>query len=127
MCSPELVQHRPALIAVGQALLVAGARIVQAQAALRPSFALMTAAGTASNKLLDLVNPSLQAWSYSCGFAQPVFNLGRLMAIVTATKARSLEAAARHENLIWTTYLKVESALASRERRRNQQSALRDS
>lgn len=123
----ELVQRRPDLIAAGQALLGADARIVQAQAALRPSFALTTAAGTASNKLLDLVNPNLQAWSYAFGFVQPLFNRGRLKANVRATEARSVEAAANYESLIWTAYLEVESALASEETLRSQQSSLRDS
>jgi len=123
----ELIQRRPDLIAAEQALLGADARIVQAKAALRPSFALTTAAGTASNKLLDLVNPNLQAWSYALGFAQPLFNRGRLKANVRATEARSHEAAANYESLMWKAYLEVESALASEATLRNQQSLLRDS
>ena len=105
----------------------ADARIVQAKAALRPSFALTTTAGTASNKLLDMVNPGLQAWSYALGFAQPLFNRGRLKANVRATEARAHEAAANYETLMWTAYLEVESALAAEETLRNQQSLLRDS
>ena len=123
----ELVWRRPDLIAAGQELLGADARIVQARAALRPSFALTTAAGTASNRLLDLVNPNLQAWSYAFGFAQPLFNRGQLKANMRVTEARSLEAAANYESLIWNAYLEVESALASEETLRNQQSALLDS
>ncbi|MDE0625562.1 MAG: efflux transporter outer membrane subunit [Bryobacterales bacterium] len=123
----ELVERRPDLLAAGQALLGADARIVQARAALRPSFALTTAAGSASNKLLDLVNPNLQAWNYALGLAQPIFNRGRLKANVRATEARAREAAANYESLLWNAYLEVESALASEETFRNQQSALRDS
>lgn len=123
----ELVQRRPDLIASEQALLAADARIVQARAALRPSFALTTAAGTASNRLLDLVNPSLQAWNYAFGFAQPLFNRGRLKANVRVSEARSVEAAASYESLMWAAFLEVESALASEETLRDQQSALRDS
>ena len=123
----ELVQRRPDLIAAEQALLGADARIVQARAALRPSFALTTAAGTASNKLLDLVNPNLQAWSYALGFAQPLFNRGRLKANVRATEARAHEAAANYESLMWTAFLEVESALASEATLHNQQKLLRDS
>ncbi len=123
----ELVHRRPDLLAAEQALLAADARIVQARAALRPSFALTTAAGTASNKLLDFVNPNLQAWSYAFGLAQPLFNRGRLKANVRATEARSHEAAANYESLLWTAYLEVESALAAEESLRNQQGTLRDS
>ena len=123
----ELVQRRPDLIASEQALLAADAQIVRARAALRPSFALTTAAGTASNRLLDLVNPSLQAWNYAFGFAQPLFNRGRLKANIRVSEARSMEAAASYESLMWAAFLEVESALASEETLRDQQSALRDS
>ena len=61
------------------------------------------------------------------GFAQPLFNRGRLKANVRATEARAHEAAANYENLMWTAYLEVESALAAEETLRNQQSLLRDS
>ena len=123
----ELVRRRPDLVAAEQALLGADARIVQARAALRPSFSLTTTAGTASNKLLDMVNPNLQVWSYALGFAQPLFNRGRLKANLRVTEARSQEAAANYEGLMWTAYLEVESALASEHTLREQQSALQDS
>lgn len=123
----ELVQRRPDLVAAEQALLGADARIVQARAALRPSFSLTTTAGTASNKLLDMVNPNLQVWSYALGFAQPLFNRGRLKANVRVTEARAQESAANYESLMWTAYLEVESALASEQTLREQQGALRDS
>ena len=123
----ELLRRRPDLIAAEQALLGADARIVEARAALRPGFALTTTAGTASNQLLDLVNPSLNAWSYALGFALPLFNRGRLKANVQATEARSREAAANYESLMWKAYLEVESALASEETLQNQQRLLRDS
>ena len=123
----ELVLRRPDLNSAEQALLGADARIVQARAALRPSFSLTSTAGTASNTLLDLVNPTLQVWSYALGFAQPLFNRGRLKANVRVTEALSQEAAANYENLMWTAYLEVESALASEQTLRDQQSALQDS
>ena len=123
----ELVQRRPDLIAANQALLGADARIVEARAALRPGFALTTTAGTASNRLLDLVNPGLNAWSYALGIAQPLFNRGRLKANVQATEARSREAAANYESLMWKAYLEVESALAAEETLQNQQRLLQDS
>ena len=123
----ELVRRRPDLIAAEQALLGADARIVEARAALRPGFALTTTAGTASNQLLDLVNPGLNAWSYALGIAQPLFNRGRLKANVQATEARSREAAANYESLMWKAYLEVESALAAEETLQNQQRSLQDS
>lgn len=123
----ELVQRRPDLLAAEQALLGADARIVQARAALRPSFSLTATAGTASNTLLDVVNPGLQVWSYALGFAQPLFNRGRLKANVRITEAQAEEAAASYEGLMWTAYLEVESALASEQTLREQHGSLRES
>ena len=123
----ELVRRRPDLVAAEQALLGADARIVQAKAALRPSFSLTSTAGTASNKLLDIVNPNVQVWSYALGVAQPLFNRGRLKANVRVTEARAEEAAANYESLVWTAYLEVESALTSEQTLREQQKALQDS
>lgn len=123
----ELVQRRPDLMAANQALLGADAGILEARAALRPGFALTTTAGTASNRLLDLVNPGLNAWSYGLGIAQPLFNRGRLKANVQATEARSREVAANYESLMWKAYLEVESALAAEETLQSQQRLLQDS
>ncbi|MDE0625431.1 MAG: TolC family protein [Bryobacterales bacterium] len=123
----EVVQRRPDLIAAEQSLLGADARIVQARAALRPSFSLSATAGTASNTLLDLVNRGLQIWSYTLGFAQPLFNRGRLKANVRVTEARAEEAAATYESRMWTAFLEVESALTAEQTLKEQQGALRGS
>ncbi len=109
----ELVHRRPDLIAAERALLAADARIVEAQAALRPSFALTSGLGTASNKLADLVNPNVQVWNYVTSIVMPVFNNGRLKAGVRANEARAMEAAANYESRILTAYREVETALAA--------------
>ena len=97
----ELVHRRPDLIAAEQALLAADARIVQARATLRPSFALTSALGTSSNTLADLVNPNLQIWNYAFGLAQPIFNRGRLKANVRITQERAIEQEALYQARVW--------------------------
>ncbi len=121
----DLVSRRPDLLSAEQALLGSDARIVQARAALKPSFSLTSVIGTSSNSLLDLVNPSLQVWNYGLAFAQPLFNRGRLKAGVRITEAQAQEAAARYEGLLWTAYLEVESALAAEASLRDQADSLR--
>ncbi len=120
----ELVFRRPDLLSAQRSLLSADARIVQAKAALRPSFSLTSAAGTSSNTLLDLVNPGLQIWNYALGVAQPIFNRGRLKANVRATEARAREAAAGYEDRVWTAYREVETALAAERTLLDQEGAL---
>ena len=122
----ELVHRRPDLMAAEQALVAADARIVQAKAALRPSFSLTTAAGTSSNTLLDLVNPGLRVWNLAAGLAMPLFNAGSLKANVRATESRAREAAASYENRIWTAYLEVETALSTEGTLLEQERALQD-
>lgn len=109
----ELVHRRPDLLASEQALLAADARIVQARAALRPSFSLTAGAGTSSNTLLDLVNPGLRVWDLALGLAQPLFDGGRLKANVRATEARATEAEALHASRMRAAYLEVETALSA--------------
>lgn len=109
----ELVHRRADLRAAERALRAADARIVESKAALRPSFALTTIAGTSSNTLLNLVNPGLQIWNYGLDLANPLFNRGRLKANVRATEARAEEAAADYEGRIWTAYREVETALSA--------------
>ena len=122
----ELVRRRPDLVAAERAVLAADAEIVQSKAALLPSFSLTTAAGTSSNTLLDLVNPTLQVWNYAFGMAQPLFNRGRLKANVRAMEARAREASANYEGLAWNAYREVETALAAETALRDQERALRD-
>ncbi len=121
----ELVHRRPDVLAAERTLLASDARIAQAKTALRPSFALTAAVGTASDALVDLVNPSLQVWDYALGVTQPLFNRGRLKANVRATQARADEAAANYEGRIRGAYQEVETALGAAEFLRQQEQAQR--
>ncbi len=123
--SSEVLYRRPDLASAEREIFAADTRIIQAQAALKPSFSLTTALGTSSNTLLDLVNPGLQVWNYALGFAQPLFNRGRLQANVRVTEARAREAVANYESRVWTAYLEVETALASEASLRDQEVRLR--
>ena len=123
----ELVHRRPDLIAAEQALLAADARIVQARATLRPSFALTSALGTSSNTLADLVNPNLQIWNYALGLAQPIFNRGRLKANVRVSEERANEQEALYQARIWTAYTEIETALAAEQALRDQEASLQTS
>lgn len=123
----ELVHRRPDLIAAEQALLAADARIVQARATLRPSFALTSGLGTSSNTLADLVNPNLQVWNYALGLAQPIFNRGRLKANVRITEERAIEQEALYQARVWTAYREIETALAAEAALRDQETSLRAS
>lgn len=123
----ELVHRRPDLVAAEQALLAADARIAQARATLRPSFALTSALGTSSNTLADLVNPNLQIWNYALGFAQPIFNRGRLKANVRVTQERASEQEALYQSRVWTAYTEIETALAAEQALRDQEASLQTS
>ncbi len=126
----ELVHRRPDLISAERSLLASDARIAESKAALRPSFSLTSGAGSASNKLADLLNPNVQVWNYITSIVMPIFNNGRLKAGVRANEARAMEAAANYESRILGAYRDVEIALAAEsilaERERALKSATRN-
>jgi outer membrane protein TolC len=109
----ELVSRRPDLVAQERRLLAADARIAQSKAALRPSFSLTGATGTATNQLQELLNGQVFVWSLIGGLTQPIFNNGRLKAEVRQSEARAREAAALYENAALNAYREVEVALAA--------------
>lgn len=109
----ELVSRRPDLVSQERRLLAADARIAQSKAALRPSFTLTGATGTATNQLQDLLNGEVFVWSLIGGLTQPIFNNGRLKAEVRQSEARAREAAALYENAALNAYRQVEVALAA--------------
>jgi outer membrane protein, multidrug efflux system len=119
-----LVHRRPDLIAAERRLLVADASIAQAQAALRPSFALTSGLGTATNQLQQILSGDVLIWSLFSGVTQPIFNGGRLKAEVRRNEARASEAAASFENSALLAYREVETALAADAFLRDQERAV---
>ncbi len=120
----ELVSRRPDLISQERRLLAADARIAQSKAALRPSFTLTGATGTATNQLQDLLNGEVFVWSLIGGLTQPIFNNGRLKAEVRQSEAQAREAAALYENAALNAYRQVEVALAADQFLSEQETAL---
>lgn len=120
----ELVSRRPDLIAQERRLLAADARIAQSKAALRPSFSLTGATGTATNQLQDLLSGEVFVWSLIGGLTQPIFNNGRLKAEVRQSETRAHEAAALYENAALNAYRQVEVTLAADRFLSDQESAL---
>ncbi len=109
----ELAYRRPDLASAERELLAADARIIVSKAELRPRFPLTASGGTTSDALRDLLNRNFSAWNFLTSFAQPIFNRGRLKAIVKRDEAIAREALARYEGAILIAYGEVESALAA--------------
>ncbi len=109
----ELVHRRPDLRSLESALVGADARTAATRADLRPSFSLTTFGGTTTDTLKDVVNPTFQAWNLALGFAQPLFDGGRLKAVVEVNEARAREVAAAYQSQMLIAYREVETALAA--------------
>lgn len=109
----ELAYRRPDLASAERELLAADARIIVSKAELRPRFPLTASGGTTSDALRDLLDRNFSAWNFLASFAQPIFNRGRLKAIVKRDEAIAREAMARYEGAILIAYGEVESALAA--------------
>ena len=109
----ELVHRRPDLAAAELGVLSADTRLMEAQAALRPSFSLTSGTGTASSDLIDLLNYNLFIWNFAANLVYPLFNNGRLDATVVRNESQVAEALANYESRILAAYREVESALAA--------------
>jgi multidrug efflux system outer membrane protein len=109
----ELAYRRPDLASAERELLAADARIIVSKAELRPRFPLTASGGTASDALRNLLDRNFSAWNFLASFAQPIFNRGRLKAMVRRDEAIAREAMARYEGVILIAYGEVESALAA--------------
>jgi len=120
----QLVNRRPDVVAAERTVFSADTRVHQAQADLKPRFALTSGTGTASQELRDLLSYDLLVWNFVANLSQPLFYGGRLRANVRKSEAQAREAAANYESLLLRAYNEVESSLAAEELLANREEAL---
>jgi len=109
----ELLLRRPDLAATERRLAAAGARMVEARRALYPRIALTGSVGRVSADLEDLLDSDFSVWSLLGNVLQPIFQGGRLHAVVALTEAQQRELAAGYVQTTLRALGEVETALAS--------------
>lgn len=109
----EVLLKRPDILAAEHRLKSANANIGAARAAFFPRIGLSASFGTASAKLTDLFQPGSAAWNFVPQISVPLFDAGKNLANLDASKADRDIAVANYEKSIQTAFREVADTLAS--------------
>lgn len=109
----EVLQRRPDIASVQQAVAAANAQIGVARAAFYPSFVIGGSAGFDSRRLADLFDGPSVIWSLGVSVAQSVFDGGRNRARLDAARAAHEGVSASYRQTVLRAVQEVEDGLAS--------------
>jgi multidrug efflux system outer membrane protein len=109
----ELLRRRPDVRRAECELAAATARIGVATAALFPSFSLTGSLGLLSTKLSDLVTPASRLWNLGSILQWPLFDAGRIRAVIEVQNARQEQTLISYQNTVLTALEDVENAIVS--------------
>lgn len=112
----DLIAQRPDLRASEQALRAANADIGVSIAEYFPKIGLTAFFGRVSPDLDSFSKGVGNAWSVAGSVSGPVFQWGRVHALVGAARARWEEARINHDRAVYTALSEVSNALVSREK-----------
>ena len=111
----DLVARRPDLVSAERQLAAAVTRSGIARRDLLPRISLTASTGTAGDGLRSLVDGDFGVWSLLGNVVAPLWQGGRLRAMVERADARGTEVLAAYANAALTAYAEVETALAADE------------
>ncbi len=111
----KTLQRRPDILQSESQLRAANANIGVARAAFFPSITLSTSVGTMNDQLSGLFKAGSGVWNFTPQITVPIFDTGRNMAKLDATKASRDICLAQYEKAIQTAFKEVANALVQRE------------
>jgi multidrug efflux system outer membrane protein len=111
-----LLERRPDIRQAEQDLVAANAQIGVAKAQLFPTITLTGDFGGESKSLAGLFTVPGRAWALGAGLSAPIFEGGRLTALVDVQQARERQALAAYSRAIQTGFREVEDALTNVQR-----------
>jgi multidrug efflux system outer membrane protein len=111
-----LLERRPDIRQAEQDLVAANAQIGVARAQMFPTISLTGAFGGESASLAGLFTVPGRIWAFGAGLSAPVFEAGRLSALVDVQRARQREALAAYNRTIQTAFREVQDALTNVQR-----------
>lgn len=111
----DLAWRRPDLAAARARLVALDARLDAARAELLPSLRLTGGVGRRASELSDLVDSGFDVWSLAAGLVQPLFEGGRLRALVDVADASARAALAEFAQAYLVALAEVETSLAAEE------------
>lgn len=111
----EVLLGRPDILQAEHALKAANANIGAARAAFFPRVTLTALAGFASPALSSLFDSDSRAWSFIPSVTVPIFDGGRNLASLEASRANREVAVARYEKAIQVAFREVADGLVARD------------
>ncbi|HZW75177.1 MAG TPA: efflux transporter outer membrane subunit, partial [Caldimonas sp.] len=111
-----LLERRPDIRQAEQDLVAANAEIGVARAQMFPTITLTGAFGGESQSLAGLFTVPGRLWAFGAGLSAPIFEAGRLSALVDVQRAREREALAAYNRAIQTAFREVQDALTNVQR-----------
>ena len=106
-----LLQRRPDIAAAERRVAAANEQIGVAKSAYYPSLVLNASAGSASNRIGDLLKASTGIWALGVSAAQVVFDAGSITAKVDSAKAAHAQTVALYRQVVLTAFQGVEDQL----------------
>jgi outer membrane protein, multidrug efflux system len=111
-----LLERRPDIREAEQDLVAANAQIGVAKAQLFPTITLTGDFGGESKALAGLFTVPGRIWALGAGLSAPIFEAGKLSALVDVQHARERQALAAYQKTIQTAFREVEDALTNVQR-----------
>jgi multidrug efflux system outer membrane protein len=111
-----LLERRPDIRQAEQDLVAANAEIGVARAQMFPTISLTGAFGGESASLAGLFTVPGRIWAVGAGLSAPIFDAGRLSALVDVQRAREHQALAAYQRTIQTGFREVQDALTNVQR-----------
>jgi multidrug efflux system outer membrane protein len=108
------MRRRPDVRAAEARLVALNALVGAAKASRFPRITLTGAYGYSNAELSDLIQPQSALWNLAFGFAQPIFDAGRLKAGQRAAEARYRQGVAEYAKVVLNAFSEVERALLTR-------------
>ena len=109
----RLLERRPDIRQAEQDLITANAQIGVAKAQLFPTITLTGDFGGESKALAGLFTVPGRIWTFAAGLSAPIFEAGKLRALVDVQYARQRQSLASYQKTIQTAFREVSDALTN--------------
>ena len=116
----DLLERRPDIRQVEQALIAANARIGVAKAQFFPTISLTGLLGWSSTDLANLFTSPASVWNYAGNLTAPIFMGGALRGQLKASEAIQQQALFNYQSTIQNAFREVDDALVDQKRTREQ-------
>ena len=109
----ELLNRRPDILASLQSLKAAGLRVNEEKKELLPGISLTASAGNSASQFDRVFNAEKILWTLAGNLTQPIFQGGRIRAMIRQAEAGEKREVAQLMQLVYNACLEVETAVSA--------------